>query len=270
MNKHYEEEIVYKLDGKQPNCYRDPVQPNRFWFKFPETWATSTIFERVIGFRSLWIPLAQRILKFNIEIVVTKEEGETCITNTLDIPFLIYLNVQDHFEDIIKDMNQQIQAFIDKNTPTSSDASPEGGTEDWRTKNLPALSLDMLNIRYETKDHIKCFIIDGENLTFRLYNQNDDAKAIFNSEDYKEHQSNITCSGIWTRHRCLLRSSISINNSKNYLGYSQKNYNPVKYYKIQCNETRFSIDLMDAHDEDAIVTLPRDNKEGMCLEIILP
>ena len=258
MSKHYEEEIVYKLDGKQPNCYRDKLQPNRYWFKFPETWATSMVTERVIGFRSLWIPLAQRILKFNIEFIVSEESGEECITNTIDIPFLIYLNVQDHFEDVIKDIKLQIQTFIDKNI------------KDWQEKKLPVLSLDTLNIRYETKDHIKCFIIDGENLTFRLYNQNDDAKAIFNSEDYTEHQSNITCSGIWTRHRCLLRSSISINNSKNYLGYSQKNYNPIKYYKIQCNETRFSIDLMDAHDEDAIVTLPKDNKEGMCLEIVLP
>ena len=257
MSKHYEEEIVYRLDGKQPNCYRDSIQPNRYWFKFPETWATSTIFERVIGFRSLWIPLAQRILKFNIEIEVGEESGEECITTTYDIPFLIYLNVHHHFEDIIKDIKLQIQKYIDSH--------PE----------KQVLTLDMLNIRYETRDHIKCFVIDAQQqcpykLAFRLYNLNDDAKAIFNSEDYEEFQQAIICSGIWTRHRCLLRSSIRINNSKNYLGYSQQNYNPIKYYKIQCNETRFCIDLMDAHDEDAIVTLPKDNKEGMCLEIVLP
>ena len=259
MSKHYEEEIVYRLDGRQPNCYRDPVQPNRYWFKFPETWATSTIFERVIGFRSLWIPLAQRILKFNIEFIVSEElPDQTCITNTIDIPFLIYYNVQDHFEDIVKDMKLQIQTFIDKNI------------KDWTEKKLPVLSVDMLNMRYETRNYIKCFIIDAENTTFKLYNQNDDAKAIFNSENYTEHHNNIECVGIWTRHRCLLRSSISINNSKNYLGYSQKDYEPIKYYKIQCNETRFCIDLMDAHNEDTIVTLPKDNKEGMCLEIVLP
>ena len=80
----------------------------------------------------------------------------------------------------------------------------------------------------------------------------------------------IECEGIWTRHRCLLRSSISINNSKNYLGYSQNNYNPIKYYKIQCSDPRFYIDLLDAHDEEAIVTLPNDYKEGMCLEIVIP
>jgi hypothetical protein len=144
---------------------------------------------------------------------------------------------------------------------------------------LESLTLDMLNIRYETKNRLKCFIISsnedkvedkGFSLTFRLYNLNDDAKAIFNTLDMDGHDEIIECEGIWTRHRCLLRSSISINNSKNYLGYSQNNYNPIKYYKIQCSDPRFYIDLLDAHDEEAIVTLPNDYKEGMCLEIVIP
>jgi hypothetical protein len=273
MNKPFEQEIVYKLvktnieNRYSEICYKDKDKPNRYWFKFPENWTTSTVNERIIGFRSLWIPLAQRILTYNLECILTKTEGEECITYCTDIPFLIYLNVNHHFEDIIKDMLKQIQEHIDKNI------------EEWKSKELPCLALDMLNIRYETKNRLKCFIISsnedkvedkGFSLIFKLYNLNDDAKAIFNTNDMDGYDEIIECEGIWTRHRCLLRSSISINNSKNYLGYSQNNYNPIKYYKIQCSDPRFYIDLLDAHDEEAIVTLPNDCKEGMCLEIVIP
>ena len=100
---------------------------------------------------------------------------------------------------------------------------------------------------------------------------NDDAKAIFNCESGVTTPSlELSCPGIWTRHRCLLRSSISINNCKNYLGYSQKNHNPIKYYKIRCNENRFYIDLIDAHNNTTIVNLPVDDKEDLVLELVLP
>ena len=269
MNKPFEQEIVYKLVKIDPEnrygeiCYRDKDKPNRYWFKFPENWTTSTVKERVIGFRSLWIPLAQRILTFELEIALIDSSS----SNWINVAFLIYLNVSDHFEDIIKKMLKQIQEHIDKNK------------EEWESQSLPCLTSDMLNIRYETKNKMKCFIITyneanvdkkGLYLSFRLHKLNDDAKAIFNTTDMEENTRCIECEGIWTRHRCLLRSSISINNSKNYLGYSQNNYNPIKYYKIQCSDPRFYIDLLDAHDEEAIVTLPNDYKEGMCLEIVIP
>ena len=273
MNRQFEQEIVYKLvktdteDRYREICYKDKDQPNRFWFKFPENWSTSTVKERIIGFRSLWIPLAQRILTFELDMILEDDSGEECITNQIQIPFLIYLNVNHHFEDIIKDMLKQIQEHIDKNI------------DKWKSDKLPCLSKDMLNIRYETKNRLKCFLIStnkenvedkGLSLTFKLYKLNDDAKAIFDTTDMDTYTESIECEGIWTRHRCLLRSSISINNSKNYLGYSQNNYNPIKYYKIQCSDPRFYIDLIDAHDEEAIVTLPDDYKEGMCLEIVIP
>ena len=268
MNKPFEQEIVYKLvktnieNRYSEICYKDKDKPNRYWFKFPENWTTSTVNERIIGFRSLWIPLAQRILTYNLACDLSKTEGEVCITNLIDIPIITYLNVYHYFENIIKDLLRQIREYIDKNT------------EEWKSKNLPCLTLDMLNIRHETKNGFKCFIISSNEaslkLSFKLHNLNDDAKAIFNTNDMDGYKDIIECEGIWTRHRCLLRSSISINNSKNYLGYTQNNYNPIKYYKIKCNDTRFYIDLFDAHDEEAMVTLPNDYKDGMCLEIVLP
>ena len=268
MNKPFEQEIVYRLvkpdikNRYSEICYRDKDKPNRYWFKFPELWTTSTLKERVIGFRSLWIPLAQRILTYNLDMTLEDDSGEVCITNQIDIPIITYLNVYHYFENIIKDLLRQIREYIDKNT------------EEWKSKNLPCLTLDMLNIRHETKNGFKCFIISSNEaslkLSFKLHNLNDDAKAIFNTNDMDGYKDIIECEGIWTRHRCLLRSSISINNSKNYLGYTQNNYNPIKYYKIQCSDPRFDIDLLDAHDEEAIVTLPNDYKEGMCLEIVIP
>ena len=95
MNKPFEQEIVYKLVKTDTEnryseiCYRDKDKPNRYWFKFPENWTTSTVNERIIGFRSLWIPLAQRILTYNLNPFNMSNSPYICIGNLT--PKALYL-----------------------------------------------------------------------------------------------------------------------------------------------------------------------------------
>ena len=270
MSKLKQQEVVYRLHDKNKSikiddntsyiinnqCIRDEVEYNRFWFTFTPEWRTANIKERVIGFRSLWIPICQRILKFELHLSMCDAEGETCPIEI--IPMTIYLNVDEHFEDIIRKMQSKMKEYIDSQESL--------------------FKVAMLDMRYETINHEKCFIIESSpleeykkyKLKFAINEPNDDAKVILNITGTVDFTDKLICKNIWTRHRCLLRSSISINNCSNYLGYSQKDYNPIKYYTINTAETRFYIDLYDAHDTDVKVNLPIDNKEGLVLEMIIP
>ena len=262
----YNQEIVYKLgQGKDNNtCYRDKDKCNRFWFEFPAEWRTSLVTERIIGFRSLWIPFAQRLLRFNLRIYIYDDTGEQTEHIGTDIlSFVIYIHVGDSFEKIIESMYNELKEQYE-------------GMKEICKWNINEIELNLVN-RHSQKYNglVNCFQIVQvgdftKKLQFQLTDMNDDAKAIFNCETDTEPSEELLCEGVWTRHRCLLRSSISINNCKNYLGYSQKDHNPIKYYKIQCNENRFYIDLIDAHNNTTIVNLPVDDKEDLVLELVLP
>ena len=62
-------------------------------------------------------------------------------------------------------------------------------------------------------------------------------------------------------------SSFSVSNGNNYLGYSNKSYEPIKYYKVNCSEPYFYIDLYHSNNTKIPVNLPRDNKDGIVLGI---
>ena len=264
----HDQEIVYKLsnDNQNKTCYRDKLKCNRFWFEFPAEWRTSLVTERVIGFRSLWIPFTYRTLRFTLKVYTYQEDEQgIALIQTHIIYFNINLRVGQYFEDIIEQMVNRIKEYCEE----AGDSIP------WKYDDIQLEITTENSTKYGGL--VNCFKIsqiynlETYTLNFELIDMNDDAKAIFNCENGHINETpELVCQGIWTRHRILLRSSISVNNCKNYLGQSQKDYKPIKYYTIQCNENRFYIDLIDAHNSTTLVNLPVDDKEDLIVEMVIP
>ena len=111
---------------------------------------------------------------------------------------------------------------------------------------------------------------DDDYVKFAILNPNSDARAVLNIDGDVSSRKTIYFTNLWDRRSILLRSNISVNISKNYLGFTNKNYNPIKYYKINSQDTKFYIDLYHGHYQNIPVNLPNDEKEQIILEIVIP
>jgi hypothetical protein len=78
-------ELSYTFDqgSHRSTVWRDNDKHNRYWFKFPDELRTSTVKERIIGFRSLWIARSKRrsLLRYEFK----KPEGEKWASEGYDI-----------------------------------------------------------------------------------------------------------------------------------------------------------------------------------------
>ena len=255
-------EYVYIIDEnsaeKKKNgsalCYRDEKILNRYHFEYPPEWRTSSVRERVIGFRSLFISKEYRHLEFDLDIkqIITDPESEECIENEFTVKIDSWLNDDEDFRKIWRDIRKCINKHV--------------------SKNKIDFDIDDLQMDYEHKNN--CFnnilYTRNNNLTIKISNLNDDAKNVLNTfEVSDEFVKLIRFENVWDRKPVCLKSNISINNSIDYLAYSNKSYNPIKYYRIESNEPSFHIDFYLGNKLDEPINLPRDNKEKIVLGIII-
>jgi hypothetical protein len=103
----------------------------------------------------------------------------------------------------------------------------------------------------------------------------DYVRGLFNAEDYEkdgpqtESYDAINFYNVWDRDSCYLKSSLATGVVDNCLGYSNIRYNPLKYFKITNNDTRFYIDFYIAHLPHFQAVLPYDNVDSIALELVL-
>ena len=231
-------------------CYRDKEKFNRFIFEWPPEWRTSSVRERVIGFRSLWISKEYRHLKFMINIDY-EEDSSSIEVNS-------WLNDEHDLRKLWYDIRNCIQKFIDIQT--------KAGFKIPFTVDDFSMDFDYKNGTFN--NYLKFYDADAK---LDIYPVNDDARAVLNiSGHVPSDDSNIVrFENIWNGKACCLKSSFSISNGNSYLGYSNKSYEPIKYYRINCSEPYFYIDLFHSNNSNVPVNLPRDNKDGIVLGIVV-
>ena len=257
----YEQEFVYILDPdneeelKDPDkrmfktCWRDPVMNNRYWFEFPPEWRTSSQRERIIGLRTFWVSKTFRRVCFDLDIRYFEDNGAETRENEFTVPIKCWLDYEKDLREIWYDLRSQVKAYIAEHK------------EQWEREDKPVPSVSMIQMDYlyiEKDNRVllgnHLFANPGyeEDIFLRIRNLSDDAKAVLNCEEPEtdDYHSDIIFEYLWDRHSILLKSSICNNNTSNYLGYSHKNYNPIKYFKISCSEPRFYIDLYHGHKHD--------------------
>ena len=269
----YEQEFVYILDQTENDdsiqtCYRDKNIFNRYWFEFPPEWRTSSQKERIIGLRTFWVSKTYRHLIFNLHVHYSKDDGQgSCVVNEFMLPIHSWIDYYKDLRELWIDTKRQLVDYIELHR------------EEWLNEGKPVPTIGMFQMDYEYYEddeyngRILCNILysKDDNLTVKISDLNDDAKAILNCEKPSDDYAKlIRFKNVWDRHSILLKSSICINNTSNYLGYSHKNYYPIKYFKINCSEPRFYIDLFHGHRHEIPINLPVDERESIILEIVIP
>lgn len=73
---------------------------------------------------------------------------------------------------------------------------------------------------------------------------------------------------VWSRENILIESSIVDLTNRQYIGYSNMNYIPIKLYPIKYSDNKFQCRFYDSNNRKTIIKLPNDNKDSLFIEAI--
>lgn len=243
--------------------YRDKEIFNRFWFEYPPEWRTANVKDRYIGFRSFYVSKIYRHLQFDLEITI-RDESFLNPENVITVPVHNRIRYEEYLTTLYFDLRNCVKEYLELH----KDEYINMPVPEW---NKIRMDRDFTKEDGITKYCNKLFYEDDDvDITFAILNPNSDAKAILNINGDVSSRRIVYFNNLWDRHSILLQSNIAVNNSKNYLGFTNKNYNPIKYYKINSQDTKFYIDLYHGHYQNIPVNLPNDEKEQIILEIVIP
>jgi hypothetical protein len=98
------------------------------------------------------------------------------------------------------------------------------------------------------------------------------AETYFTDGTYAKNTRKINCIefyDVWDRKTCAINSNIATGVQRNYLGHTNVRYDPLKYYRINNNDTDFSVELYIGHNNGIPVILPFDDKETLTMEYVI-
>lgn len=248
---------------------RDEKFPNRFKFKYPDSWRTSENREPIIGIRSIFVPKAYRHIEFDfiIEKYLKDESGGIPDTPITDIRFHV-----ESFLSYEKDLRELRRDIISTYYRTIID---EKKMDDFKLNNLYFCYEYRKYPETNRISYCQVFNIINKDdkyiYKFGIYNMNDDARAVFNYDktEITTGESELVFYDVWDRHDNMITSSLSSLNSRQYLGFSDDVYRPVKYFKLHNNVNEFWIELWNSRNRDIMSILPYDNKDGLIIETVL-
>jgi hypothetical protein len=267
-------EYAYTFDYKQTennNVTRD--DKNRSWFTYPLEWRTANIKDKYVGFRSFWIAKSTRIISFEIELYdQNKALKATRIVLTV-------LNEKDDLVSLIEKTKSALGEYAQYFDFLSATFRRPISNYVYNGKNYTAWNNETKNILDDlevSKDKYYSigFILYRTSVYkyFKMTNLTDDVKGLFNAQDFREDQPEpyqcLFFYNLWNLHSCMIKSSLVNSTMNNYLGYSNKDYQPVKWYKITNNDERFYIDLFNGHSPELNTILPYDNMDHITLELV--
>jgi hypothetical protein len=262
---------------------RDKNKPNRYWFEFPAEWRTSNYEERIIGFRSLFIAGSARHILFKLII----DSNSTSTSYKINL-ILNYNDTLNTLADKIKAQLGEQKDLINIYSMSMADEKEENVI--YQGKNYVAYNSksDTETQGADSTTTLSSVLLEGQLMatgirfvTFytdtkiRITGLDDYAKALFNAKDYEsngaqtESYNGIVFYNLWDRHSCCLKSSLVSGITDNYLGYTNVRYNPLRYFKITSNDTKFYIDLYNGRLTHFYSILPYDDIDTITLELVI-
>ena len=284
-------EYAYFLeDGEQ-----DPTKFNRYYFNFPQEWCTSNRGESIVGVRNMWLIARRRKLEFTITLAkfekqyFDKVEGNDTtskINNMMisykdnikvkDIKVIDWVSIEGDFRGFFDAIHKSLQNYIKSwwNDPK----------EIFKQSDDDILDRDIQSDGYydERGFHEKIFSERNNNeadkygMAFKLKETNKDFDEVFNIGDganqnkkdvyLKYYDKVLTFDNVWDRHSCKVYSSIAEQSNHNYIGNSNVDLIPIKYFKLNSTDQRFWIELYSGREYKAPFKLP--NGESFVIEMI--
>ena len=133
------------------------------------------------------------------------------------------------------------------------------------------------NKKYHDTTFGKDFYEEPDMVFFRLIDYNDDFKEVFNigtgpNENdpsiYQIYRKQLIFNNIWDRHSCKVYSSIGEQSLHHYIGNSQKEFSPIKYYKLNSTDQQFWIELYSGRHYNVPIKLPKNESFVMEMQFL--
>ena len=257
----------------------------RWWFKLPDIWTTSNIGEKIIGIRSIYLMKNRRKIEYTIHMKKYKYsyyiDGSIMIhdetVNELIVPIISWLPVEKDLREFFIDMLRYLNSAIEDNNKTKK---PEQIAFEMNTQTAYKRDIQMDGVfeKYENRrsfvEKIYCpnkyspEIIDGTTYytecKFKITDTNEDFDLIFNKNQNplpEDYVIEMNFYDVWDRHSCKIFSNIASNSSRGYIGNSQIELNPIKYFKINSTDKKFYIDFYNSRNIKCPSVLPYKIKE---------
>ena len=241
---------------------RDKNINNRYWLKVPSMWRTSEQKERIIGIRSLWNAENNRQLMFAVHLETIN--GETGELEILDFTFVFDLLVESR-NPLPISLNNEMRSLL------ANVINEQGKGHVFNVYDITFNQLIEADNKYRLT-----VSTTSDTKYFQFYYMNDDTVNVFNHFDKDgnpvretELASSYEFYDVWDREFVMVTSSIATNTTKNQIGFTGVRYQPIKYFRLQSNQTTFWVDLWLSHYMKVPCNLPRDGKDGFTMEVIL-
>ena len=269
------EEITFLLSEAE----QDPSIPNRYWFEFPNQWANQPNKDPIIGIRDIYTTKTNRFIRFayKVELIPLHEEESI---DTIEGVINCWMNGNENIEKITNTFNECW--LKDGKRPTNESVNESVNGHKWEEWEIQAY------YGYDRQTH-------KTNLYFGKGIDEGSTILVKDSEDFDvECEYQITISPIsydagilfssyspiraearfeipiWSRHQCLVKSSIATNDKNNLLGHTRNDpYNPIKYYRLTSGMKRFWIELYETRFHDCPVMFPSDRRDDLIIEAIV-
>ena len=232
----------------------------------------------IIGIRSIYTTKTTRFIgyKYQVDLVYEDEEQEqTIIVDTIKNGLGYWLDGKDTIQPVIDDFNKywadssaerihHISGFEYQWTGYELYAYYTYDEDDKRTYLYFGLNPGVRTTYPKTINGVErqcTFVITITPITY-------DAKELFGTETLSEfYRVKIP---IWSRHQCLVKSSIANNDKNNILGHTRNDpYTPIKYYRLNHDLNKFWIELYETRYHDCKVEFPKDGRDDLIIEAIV-
>ena len=247
-------EILKVLRKYDVNMRRDESPPyNRYWLKVPPTWRTSEQKERIVGVRNIWLNEAHRRILFAAHVFKSYDNGETWEEFRYGVDFVFDNEVMldKSFEKVLIDHNIKCYFEIDY------------------YENVCAL--DFIYYEKDERPYIAelqfthmspdtCFVLN--------HVKRNEESGEWEPITETERNTQLIFPGIWNRKPIMATSSLATNTYKNEIGFSGVRYMPIKYFKLNSNQSEFWVDLWVGKYMLTPANLPHDGQDGISLELV--
>ena len=261
----------------------------RWWFNLPDIWTTSNIGEKIIGIRSIRLMKNRRKIEYTLHMKkykYSKTESGIMIhdetVNELIVPIVSWLPVEKDLRKFYIDMLTYVNSAIEENNKTKT---PEQVAFEMNTKNAYKrdIQVDGVFESYENRmsfvEKIYCPNIYSPEIIkettyyteckFKITDTNEDFKLIFNVNQNplpNDYVFKMNFYDVWDRHSCKIFSSIASISNNGYIGNSEIEFTPMKYFKINSTDKKIYIDFYNARNIKCPSTLPyKINDDGSIL-----
>ena len=273
------------------SSWQDPAKKNRYHFKFPINWTTSSQKEAIVGIRSLYIVPSYKRALLTIRAAIEYQEPHTAPGWHELEDTVTHLIVSKFFDDNIRltdftiKFNDTVKEEFKPDIPGIEFARPLRCHYQYAIKNDFEHDCQfVIESPYNMLDATKRAIItgsgSGENyyryhrVKFEIEEINEDAIALLHfatdaagkvidsrGDDASDPNGTyktdpIVTHGVYDYNQCILYSNLSYMAEDSFLGHTRHYLIiPIKYYELKNNNQTFWVDLYAAGDHKAAVEL---------------